>query len=214
MNKSWALPILAFALATSFIFTPIDEAYAHAGHEEKFNLGYALQDLHQSVVGWFSSEAKAELIAEHLAQAQMKAEDHKAKGKDNSDANVHDNESRVKKLQDRLELDVKPSVAQLVTEVTLSGELGKINELHDDFLEYRADWFEDFKMPDYSTLKNFESDVNGLQLAEKYCQNIVASTLIKASEPYTEYLVDQCPPLEDVSPGFVKSVFSGANSDE
>lgn len=202
--KNVAFPTLVL-LAIVFIFTPMNEVYAHSGHTEKFNLGYALQDLHQNVVGWFSSEAKAELIAEHLAQVQVKAE------KDNpSDDVVH----RVDKLTDRIEIGVKPSVAQLVTEVTLSGELGKINELHEKFLDYRTDWFNDYELPKYADLKNFESEINNLNLAEKYCQNIVATTLIKATEPYTEYIVDRCPPLQDVSPEFVHSVFNGANSDE
>ena len=208
--KNVAFPTLVLLSAMVFILLPVNEVYAHSGHTEEFNLGYALQDLHQNVVGWFSSEAKSELIAEHLAQVQMKAEDDKFNSVDESLANEH----RLDKLSNRLEIGVKPSVAQLVTEVTLSGELGEINKLHDQFLDYRTTWFTDFKMPDYSELKNFESGINHLNLAEKYCQNIVASTLIKASEPYTEYIVDRCPPLKDVSPGFVKSVFNGANSDE
>jgi hypothetical protein len=183
----------------------VDEVYAHSGHTEEFNLGYALQDLHENVVGWFSSEAKTALIAEHLAQVQVKAE----AGNDSS-ANTH----RVDMLSDRLEIGVKPSVTQLTTEVILSGELTKLNNLHEDFLDYRTTWFNDFEMPDYANLKNFESEINHLGLAEKYCQNIVADTLIKAKNPYTSYLVDRCPALDDVSPELVMSVFDGANSDE
>ena len=203
MLKSVAF--LTMALFMVSILFPMNEVYAHSGHTEEFNLGFALQDLHENVVGWFSSEAKTALIAEHLAQVQVKAE-----AGDQSESNTH----RVDILTDRIEVGVKPSVAQLVTEVTLSGELTKINKLHDDFLDYRSTWFNDFEMPDYASLKNFESEINHLNLAEKYCQNIVADTLIKASEPYTEYIVDVCPPLQDVSPEFVSSVFNGANSDE
>ncbi len=199
------LTVAIFTLG--FILSPLNEVYAHSEHTtpEPFNLGYALQDLHETIVGWYSSDAKAELIAEHLAQVQIKSE----KG-DNSAENEH----RLEAKQNALERGVKPSVAQLITEVTLSGELGKMNDLHEDFLDYRETWFNDFTMPDYAELKNFESEVNHLDLAEKYCQSIVASTLIKATQPFTEYLVDRCPALDDVSPGIVQSVFSGANSDE
>jgi|APSaa5957512535_1039671.scaffolds.fasta_scaffold00325_54 hypothetical protein len=197
--------------ALVFILFSVDDVFAHSGHddESEFNFGHWWQDASANFVGLFSSDAKTALITEHLAQAQAKSEN------GISDAiESHDNDIRIAKKIKELDDGVKPSVTQLVTEVALSGELTQINDLHNDFLDYRSTWFNDFQMPDYNKLKDFESSINNLDLAEKYCQNIIATTLIQASQPYTDYIQNQCPALEDISPDLVMSVFDGVESEE